>query len=285
MPQLYILGSAIGFGLTPSLIQILLQQNYSAEVLAFFRFGLPALLCLPWLLSNQYKVAELLRTLLVGALSGIGMLCYYALFYYVPASTLILCYYSYPLFSMLIAYLAFGSSLTRNRLICSFLILVAMYISLNAEPFSSLDYWQWVAVWLPPISFAILINYFSNPVEPMKPKVRMAASLTGNVIVLLPFIVWLQPIKMLPTSGHEWLWVILLAGLSAAVPQYLFAKGSQSAGQEQTTLIGSSEIVFAMVFSHYFLNTPLTKNSILAALIIIAASLIRLEKGKASVSL
>jgi drug/metabolite transporter (DMT)-like permease len=106
----------------------------------------------------------------------------------------------------------------------------------------------------------------------------MSAALIGHMLVLLPLIVWVQPDKLMPESASDWLWISALGLLSAAIPQYLFARGSVQAGVESTTSIGSTEVIFAMALSAVFLGDDLTRAQYLAAALIVMSSLIRLEE-------
>jgi drug/metabolite transporter (DMT)-like permease len=272
-----ILGSAVGFGLTPTLVQALLQQQFSAETIALFRFGVPFLLFLPALTQCRHCVVESLRTALVGAISAIGMLVYYRLFNQMPATTLILVYYTYPLFAILIGCLFFNIPATRNRFIAAAMIAIAVMTTLDSPNVAEVMWWQWIASFAPPISFAFLLNYFSNPVAPLTSSARMSAALLGHMLILIPLIYWLQPDKLLPTVPTEIMWIVALGLLSCAIPQYLFARGSVKAGLESTTMIGSSEVIFAMAFTVIFLDHELSRSEYLAAILIVMSSLIRNE--------
>ncbi len=278
MGKMYILASALGFGLTPSLIQLLLPLGFNPQVLAIIRFGIPCLMFMPFLFYRQQNFAETWRTLAIGAISGLGMLCYYQLFTRVPAAILILCYYTYPLFTIAIGYVAFGVVLTRNRLVAASLITIAIALTIQGDQETSLIGWQWVLVWFPPLSFALLINYFSRPIAPMPINSRMAASLFGTLTALIPVGVLLPIEKFLPSAPTEWLWILALGILSAGLPQYFFMKGSQTSDLESTTMISSLEVVFAMGLAYLLLQQPITQSALFSALLIVMASLIRFEE-------
>lgn len=273
-----ILGSAIGFGLAPMLVQILLSAQFRPEVIALYRFAVPLLLVLPNLRGMMAQPGEWLRTGLVGAFAAIGMVSYFALFQIMPPSTLILIYYTYPMFAILIGCLFFGTPPTRNRFITAALILLAVVMTLDGASLTGVTPWTLAASFLAPVGFAILLNYFSSPVKSLPTRQRMAASLLGHMVVLIPLVIWLQPAKLLPQIATEWLWLGALGFFSAAIPQFLFARGCLRAGMESTTLIGSTEIVFAMLFGTLLFGTTLTHTEILAAILIVLSSLVRLEQ-------
>lgn len=270
-------GAAMGFGLGPLLAQMLLQQSFSPEVVAFYRFAIPLLLVLPYLRVFKTKPAEAWRTFALGMVGAIGMLALLYCFTWLPATTVILTYYTYPLFALAIGWAFFGHCLTRNRLISAALIVLA--VLLLQGPLSGQDAsgWALCLLCIAPASYALFINYFTNPVEPLSAGQRLSACLSGHLIVLIPLILWQDPQMILPQS-QEQLWLVLAIGLLAsALPQGLFARGAPLAGMERTTMISTSEIVFALVFSVALLQNEISRLEMISSALILIAGLIRLE--------
>lgn len=270
-------GAAMGFGLSPMLAQILLQQGMSPEVVALYRFAIPALLVLPCMRVFKDQPAESMRTFALGAFAALGMLAFLHSFTWLPATTVILTYYTYPLFALAIGWALFGHGLTRNRLISAALILLAVLILQG--PLSQQEFPIGVLClgFVAPASYALLINYLSSPVRHLKTGERMSACLAGHLAVLVPLTCWQAPEIVLPQSEGQ-LWLILAIGLLAsALPQYLFARGAVLAGMERTTMISTSEIVFALLFSVLLLNSEISRLEVIASTLILISGLIRLE--------
>jgi len=270
-------GAALGFGLSPVLAQILLQQGMSPEVVALYRFAIPALLVLPYVRVFKDQPAESLRTFALGAFAAVGMLAFLYSFTWLPATTVILTYYTYPLFALAIGCAMFGHGLTRNRLISAALILLAVLIMQGPLSQQEIPIEVLCIGFVAPASYALLINYLSNPAQHLKTRERMSACLTGHLAVLVPLTIWQAPLIVLPHS-EEQLWLILAIGLLAsALPQYLFARGAVLAGMERTTMISTSEIVFALLFSMLLLNSEISRQEVIASALILISGLIRLE--------
>ncbi len=277
MGSLMMIGAAMGFGLSPMLAQMLLSEGFSPEVIALFRFGIPALLVLPYLKGFLQEKGEYLRCIALGVFSALGMLAFLYSFTWLPASRVILAYYTYPLFAILIGWLLFGHQLTRNRLISAALILLAVSVLQDNNGASTSMLWAGVIVFIAPISYALLINYFANPVKELKTGERMCAMLIGHLLILIPLPFWQLPDIVIPQTTDQLGLILALGLMAAALPQYLFAKGVTLAGMERSTMISTSEIVFALLFGVALLGQEISRLEIIASALIVLASLIRPE--------
>jgi drug/metabolite transporter (DMT)-like permease len=277
MGQALVLAAAVGFGLNPVLAQILLHQGFAPDLIALFRFLIPALVVLPFTPIRCFYQAEFLRTAGVGMVAGLGMLAYFYCLNLLPVSMVILSYYSYPLFALLIGRLWFGLSVSRNRLIAGVLILLAVSLILDPVTAGTIPLWAVVLCFVAPCSFGLLINYFSNPLQPLSTGLRMSASLTGHLVVLVPVSFLATSIQMVPSSFEQLFLVLLFGTVTAAIPQYFFAKGSAMTSMEQTTALASFEVVFALLFASWFLDSELGRLELVASGLIVLAGLIRLE--------
>ncbi len=275
--ELLILISAVGFGLSPMLAQLLLQQGLTPEAVALFRFLIPTLIILHCLRSRECLSAEYLRTVLIGAVAGCGMLAYFYCFVLLPATTVILIYYSYPLFAMLIGWFAFRQPMTRNRLIAAAMIMLAVMLMLEPAEAAGLSFWSVMLAFAAPVAFALLLNYFARPVEAIAPRSRMSGSLLGHMLILVPaYLISDQPF-LLPESDSVLLLILAIGILAAALPQYLFARGCMSASMERIATFSSTEVVFALLFSALFLGTEIGRIEMIASGLILMAGFIRLE--------
>ena len=277
MGNMMMVGAAIGFGSGPVLSQLLLLQEFSPETIALYRFAIPALLVLPWLASFRSYPAEYLRCIALGIFSALGMLAFLYSFSWLPATTVILTYYTYPLFAMLIGWAFFGHILTRNRLIAGALIMLAVAIMQKPEAAGHLSWQALLLCFMAPVSYALLINYVARPVQVLKVSERMSAMLAGHLIILVPLSFWQLPVIFIPQSSEQ-LWLILALGiLSAALPQYLFARGTALTGMERSVMISTCEVVFALIFAAVLLQQDVSRLEVIASVLILVSGLIRPE--------
>ncbi|OEE59228.1 hypothetical protein A1OK_14390 [Enterovibrio norvegicus FF-454] len=277
MGTVMMIGTAIGFGLNPLLSQLLFQQGFSPEVVALFRFGIPMLFVLPYLGAMKHNRSEYLRSMAVGACSGVGMLAFLESLHWVSPTSVIMIYYTYPLFAMLLGWLCFGQAITRNRMIAAGIIGLAVSLMQGSFGASNASVGQVLLCFVAPASYALVINYFSRPVRPLKVGERMSAAMAGHMIVIVPLVGMIQPTIVLPVTAEQ-SWLILGLGVfSAAIPQYLFVRGSLLIGGEKATMISTFEIVFALLFSVMLLGQSISYLELVACSLIVIAGLIRFE--------
>lgn len=276
-----ILMSALGFGLSPMLAQLLLQQGLSPEAVALFRFLIPTLIVLPCLRSRECRSAEYRRTVVIGAIAGCGMLAYFYCFVLLPATTVILIYYSYPMFAMVIGWIAFQRPMTRNRVIASAMILLAVMLMLEPSA-TQQPLWMLLLAFAAPLSFALLMNYFAKPVAALSPRGRMSGSLAGHMLVLVPAYLVSDQSFSLPASESVLGLILAIGTLAAALPQYLFARGCMATSIERIATLSSTEVVFALLFSMLFLGSGIERVEMIASGLILMAGFIRLEPGAAT---
>mgnify|MGYP001231157717 CR=1 FL=1 len=176
MGGLMVLGAAVGFGLSPMLAQLLLQQGFTPEVIALFRFAIPLLIMLPFLRRLNLSDAESLRTIAIGALMGCGMLIHLYSYDWLPAALVIQIYYTYPLFAMGLGWALFRQPATQNRLIAAGLIVIAVSIMLDPSDLGEQPLWVLPLSFMAPVSYALLLNYFAKPVRATNGRLRCRTS-------------------------------------------------------------------------------------------------------------
>ncbi|MGF1767008.1 DMT family transporter [Enterovibrio makurazakiensis] len=271
-----VLAAALGFSSNPLLAQLLLSQGFSPDSITLYRFAIPTLVMLLLLKKRPVLDGEFLRFIAVGGLSALGMLAFMSSLTNLEPNAVILTYYAYPMFAILIGWLCFNKAMSRNRMIAAMLIAIAVGIMQESQDFGAswLDFMVCLAA---PVSFAVVINMFSLPQKTQDATARMFAALLGHMVILAPITLLSSNTLSMPTSFDQ-LWLILALGVfSAALPQYLFSRGAQLADMEQTTMISSCEVVFALGLAWIFLGDEMNQSDVMATALILLAGLIRYE--------
>ncbi|MFT5115914.1 MAG: drug/metabolite transporter (DMT)-like permease [Parasphingorhabdus sp.] len=275
-----ILGSAVGFGLNPMLAQILFKQGLSAEMITLARFALPAVVLLPFLRLHRTEWPEAFRMLALGAVNGVAILLYFRAIDVLPAATAILIYYTYPVFNVIIGWLIFGRRPTRNALAAAALILVAASLTIHPESLPSDALNAIMGCFLAPLVFAFVIQYLASPIQVVSHTNRLATSLSGHVLVLLPLAIS-NSAMALPDFSWPLVGALLALGIfAAAIPQLLFTMGAPLAGPERTSIAGACEMIIAMVTGTVLLGQNLDRFEATAIILIMIALFIRQDKSQ-----
>ena len=103
----------------------------------------------------------------------------------------------------------------------------------------------------------------------------MVLSLSGTLLVVIPLTLLSGPVNLLPLHSSGYVWILAIGLLSAALPQYLFARGAPLAGASSTASLSSLEVVVAMLMAVLILGQQPDRLQITAAMLIIIAQLIR----------
>lgn len=221
-----ILAATTGFGLIPVFAQLMMQAGFSADGITLYRIGIPLLILVWWFRPHGLDAMEILRTMLLGMFSGVGMVLFMRALAGSSATAVILLYYCYPFFSILLGKLLFGQPMTRDSLSCALLILVAVSLTLSHESLNPEELPLILGSLLAPISFALMIQYYARPIKTMAPQQRMETCATGTLMVILPLILLMGSPNLLPARPADYVWIPIIGVVSAALPQYLFVKGA-----------------------------------------------------------
>ena len=273
--SLMIVMASTGFGLVPMFAQIMMQGGFGADAITLYRIAIPFLLFIVWFNPRGLDVMETARSMLLGMFAGVGMILFMRALAQTSAATVILLYYCYPFFSIALGSLLFGQKLTRNSMSSALLILLAVSLTLNPDRIEPQDLPLILGSLLAPISFALMIQYFAHPIKPMATDKRMVTSLAGTLLIVLPITLLSGPVAVIPEHATGYLWILAIGIVSAALPQYLFVKGTPLAGADNTASLSSLEVVVAMAMGVLVLGQQLDRMQITTAALIVIAQLIR----------
>ena len=270
-----VLLSAVGFGFNPLFAQILFDQGMSTELVTLYRFILPGILLSFYLLAPKHLWPEVIRMLLLGFASAIGVLAYFHALKALDSSTAILIYYTYPFFSLLVGVLIFKRALSVNGLLSAMLVLIAASLVIDPAALSMESKWALFGCFLAPMVFAFQIQYLAKPKQKLTAACRIAWATMGHLIILIPLVIYAAPVVIFPEQISGWCVLMGLAFLAAALPQYLFVVGAIKTKPEIIAVFGSAELVVAMLSCAIFLEQDLTRLDITAMLLVMVALCIR----------
>ena len=273
-----VLFAAIGFGFNPLFAQILFAQGLPTEMVTLYRFILPGILLSFYLPTSITTLPEVGRMLVIGFANGVGMLAYFYALQTLASATAILVYYTYPFFSLLMGVLIFKRAISVNGFLSAVLVLIAASLVIDPSALSMQSKWALMGCFIAPMVFAFQIQYLAKPKQPLNVLTRMAWGTIGHLIILFPVVVYTSPIVTFPHEATGWWSLVGLAFLAAALPQYLFVVGAMKTKPEVIAILGSAELVVAMLSCAFLLNQTLTRLDITAMLLVIVALGIRHHK-------
>lgn len=272
--------AAFFYGLNPFFAQLLFKEGLGAEMVSLYRFILPAIFFSFFLRTPQVSWPEALRTLALGFISGIAIFSYFHALETLPAATAILIYYTYPVFSVLIGWVAFKRVPSQNALVAAALIAIAASLTVRPEALSADQLFSVAACFLAPLVVATQVQYLSNPIKNIPTTNRMAWITIGHIFVLLPLAILSSPEQILPVSFTGLISVFGIALLAAAIPQVLFMVGAPKSCADKNALTGSLELVVAMLAGAVLLGEDLDRLEITAMSLIVLALFIKQVKQK-----
>ncbi len=236
---------AILFGFTP-LAVVALRTGFAAGLL----FLLVALFKRPFLFIYPVGFAG---CLLAGAINGFGSIFYYMALERLPASIGQMLYSLYPFFLALWMLLDRVpiSRLTIFRILIATLAVILLTIGTGTE----ID-WMGVLMMLAgSILYALHLPINQRVLYDVPAPTVTLYTLLAMSLVVVPAYLLFDP--SLPSQGTSWLPVIGLTLVTFIARLALFL-GVKHIGGMQTALLGLSELLIAIIFSHLWLGETLT---------------------------
>jgi drug/metabolite transporter (DMT)-like permease len=265
--------AAICFGLVPLFAKSLQQGGTSSAAVAFYRFGLPTMLLLPFLPISREKRGEALLLGSIGALMGLSWIGYLESIKVASVAIAGIIYMSYPLFTLLFAWLLLGHRPTRRGLFAVFLIGIAALLTFSPGniPPAALPSLLWA---LPaPVSFGLIIVLLSGCRHSLTVIERMLCVSLGASLGLLPLVLQSGPGHLLYDVQHHWVLIIGITLITAFIPQFLYIFASPRVGPARSAATGSFELPTMILVGWLLFGEFLGWREILAAACVIGAVL------------
>ncbi len=282
-----IFAAAAGFGLNPLFARLLFAEGIGAEAASLYRFALPLLLTLPFLRVGHDERPEAARMVLLGIANAFGILGFFHALETIPAATAILIYYTYPAFNVAVGWLFFGRRPTREALAAAALVVIAASLAVAPEAPTRGEAIAVAAAFIAPLVYAVMIQYLAAPARPMAPARRIAVSVLGHMLVLLPAAMLsgqnpLAPATLAALSTQGVVAILGLGLLAAALPQYLFLLGAPLAGPNRTAIAGAAELAVAIVTGALLMGETVNRLEVTAILLMLVALLLRQDGPEAA---
>ena len=245
-----VLFASVCFGLVPYFSRELTAQGVAPYAVAFYRYVATAILLLPVLILHRAAWREICWGLAAGMVMGIGWVGYVTALETLPASTVGVLYMTYPVFTLIIAWVLFADAPTRRALISSGLIVLAAIIAGSPASVPMQHLPTLLMSLAAPFGFGFGICVLVHRLSRIAPLARIASVSLGSVLGLMPLMLTADVASLLPSGQSDWFLIVGIGLVTALVPQLIYTICSPLIGASQTAVVGSIELptMFAVGF-------------------------------------
>lgn len=271
LATLGVIVASIGFGLVPYYARTLTAEGMAAHAIAFFRYAFAAVVLLPFVWRARAKWRALAWGLVAGLGMGLGWIGYVRAVEVVPVSTAGILYMTYPVFTLLIAWLVFGDTPGRRAIVAALMIIVAASLATSPEAVTPEQIPALLLSLAAPLGFGFGINVLVHKLTVLDPLARLASASLGSVLGLLPLMAATPAAALFPGSASGWWLVAGIAFGSALIPQLLYTVSAPVIGTARTAIAGSFELPTMFLIGWFAFGEPVGFPQWIACAIVISA--------------
>ncbi|MEO0750779.1 MAG: DMT family transporter [Pseudomonadota bacterium] len=269
-----VLLASIAFGLVPYFSRGLTESGLAPQAVAFYRYMLTALLLLPILARNLRHWREILWGLVAGMTMGLGWIGYVSALETIPASTVGVLYMTYPVFTVVIAWVLFADPPTRRALLASGLIVLAAFVAGGPAAVARGDIPALLLSLAAPFGFGVGICVLVHRLSRIEPLARIASVALGATLGILPLIAGSSAAEVVPGDRETWVLVAGIALIAALVPQLIYTVCSPIIGTSRSAVFGSVELPTMFAVGVFAFGEELTAPQIVGCVLILSAILL-----------
>ena len=266
-----VLLATVGFGLNPLFARWAYSGGLTAETALFYRFVFPALFLFPFIFKKGYDTSAAVKAIMLGVFVGLGTITYFRSIAQVPVATAALIYFTHPLFTILLTSIFFREPLTGKSLFVAGLVVAACGLILSPGKLSERQLWALGMSFLMPLSFATLMIGFEQWLHILPLWPRTALTLWGQVVIIVPVLLFVPFDTIMPLTGLGWTGVIGLATVSSLLPQVLMAGGIPLTGATRASVLGTAELLTSLLAGWIILSELIQWRELVGAGLIFVA--------------
>jgi len=271
LATLAVIAASVGFGLVPYFARSLTAEGMAPHAIAFFRYAFAAAVLLPFVWRARAQWVPLLWGLAAGIIMGVGWVGYVRAVEIAPVSTVGVLYMTYPVFTLLIAWLMFGDVPGRRAILASLMIVGAAVLATSPDAISADQVPALILSLAAPLGFAFGINVLVHKLAVLTPVARIASVSLGSVLGLLPLMLTTPVIALFPATASGWWLVAGIAFGSALVPQLLYTVAAPVVGTARAAIAGSFELPTMFLVGWFAFAEPVGAAQWAACAIVISA--------------
>lgn len=262
---------AVLFGLTPLFARGLQAEGMSDAAIAFWRYGVSAVCLLPFVPRRREKRGQALLLGMVGLLMGLGWIAYLSAIRSAPVAAAGVVYMSYPLFTVVFAWILIGHRPGARAVGAGLLILAAAGMLLQpgvlSGPAMKALLWSLPA----PMSFSLAILVLTAMTPRLGVFEKMVCALGGAALALGPVALFTPAGGAVPVSAEGWGLLLSLAAGTAFVPQMIYTMAGPFVGPARASATGAFELPTMIVIGWLALGEALGPREALAGAMVVMA--------------
>lgn len=266
--------SAICFGMVPLFAKSLVNANLPSVAIVFSRYAVSAFVLLPFLNLSKTKRGVTVWAMGAGLALSLGWIGYVEAIKDTPVSTVGVIYMTYPLFTLITAWVLFSQFPTARSVMAGILILVATGLALYPSIETPERLYSLLIAFTAPVSFACAICIIASKLTDLRPLERSAAILLGASLGLLPMFVTFDVGLIGPVLISNWPHVLGISLLAGLIPNILFSVAAPVIGSARAAMAGSMELPTMFVVGWLAFGEEINFLTALAGSLVLAAILI-----------
>ena len=262
--------SSVFFGLVPLLARELQAMGMAPAAIAFFRFAFTAAVVFPFLPLDRGRRREAVLMTAAGVSLGLSWVGYLQAIETVPVAAAGIVYMTYPVFSLLFAWLLLGQVPGRRAWLACFLVLAAS-VSLFADGIDAAV--SGALLWSAPtpVFFGLLIVVISAMTPNLSALEKLAGGMWGSVVGLAPVVILTTPGALIPADPGAWLTIAALGLVTALIPQLIYTVACRHIGPTRSAIAGTIELPTMIAIGFFAFSESLGLREALAAALVVSA--------------
>jgi drug/metabolite transporter (DMT)-like permease len=263
--------AALGFGLVPFFAKSLADAGMPSSMVAFCRYMVAAVALAPFLKLDRKGRITTAWGIVAGAAMALGWISYVEALKTVPVAVLGVLYMTYPVFTLMVAWLCFRDRPAGRSMLAAALILTAAIITMSPASVSPEILPAMLLSLAAPLSFGAAINILTNKLIHVPPISRIACVSTGAALGLAPLILTQDFPAMISVAVVNWWLIVGLSLATALIPQLLYSIYAPRIGAARTAMAGSVELPTMFVIGWVGFGEAIGSAHILAAVLVLTA--------------
>jgi len=263
--------ASVGFGLVPFFARTLTDAGMAAPAVAIWRYGVNAMIFLPFVWSARARPGALAWGFGSGMAVGVGWIFYVQALAVLPVALVGVVYMTFPVFAVLFSWLLFGDRPSLRGIVAAAVVLAAAGLASGRDALTGAHGGLLVLALVSPATFGLAISVLVHRMTVLPVLARLGSFSLGSTLGLAPMVAALPAAAALPPDMAA-LWLVLGISLGTAlVPQVIYTFFAPVVGAARAATAGAIELPTMILCGWLLLGETVTGPQWLACAMIAGA--------------